>query len=305
VITGPATLCDGDTVMLSANTPFVSVAWSTGASTKTIAVARSGIYTVTVTGDSGCSSTSEPFTVTAYKRPAPRIVALGPVRFCEGDSTLLEVVAGAGDAPYRALQWSSGDTAARITVQRSGEYRAIVTDANGCTAQATASVTVLPLPNATITRRGDTLESSPGAAYQWYRNEQPIDGATARMYLPTVAGLYTVRVVSADGCDALSAGVSAGGQAGVDGTERALDVRIRHTAGSAELFIDIPPIGTSGCVSITLLTMTGTVVYDVEETVCATSCTHRVDMSRLPQGAYLVAVAAGDRRGGAKIMHVR
>ena len=58
----------------------------------------------------------------------------------------------------------------------------------------------------TITRVGDTLMASSGAAFQWYNNGNPITGATGQTYTSgTGNGNYTVEVTSNTGCKATSA----------------------------------------------------------------------------------------------------
>ena len=58
----------------------------------------------------------------------------------------------------------------------------------------------------TITRVGDTLTASSGAAFQWYNNGNAIAGATSQTYTSgTGNGNYTVEVTSNTGCKATSA----------------------------------------------------------------------------------------------------
>jgi hypothetical protein len=82
----------------------------------------------------------------------------------------------------------------------------VVTDANGCTG-ASADHVLRQFPDAAvpvISRSGDTLTSTPAAGWQWYRNGQPIAGATARTYVTSLDGSYTVRIADANGCHAFS-----------------------------------------------------------------------------------------------------
>jgi len=84
-----------------------------------------------------------------------------------------------------------------------------VTNANGCSATSAAtSVTVNPLPAATITAGGPTtfcaggsvmLTSSAGSSYLWST------GATTSSITVTTSGNYTVGVTNANGCSATSA----------------------------------------------------------------------------------------------------
>ncbi len=63
-------ICPGNTVTLTSSAVSGNL-WSNGATTQSITVAADGIFTVTVTGESSCSSTSDPLTVTFKKCTAP------------------------------------------------------------------------------------------------------------------------------------------------------------------------------------------------------------------------------------------
>jgi PKD repeat protein len=90
-----------------------------------------------------------------------------------------------------------------------------VTDANGCVATASKSLTINALPTAMVTTGGltsvcpgdvVTLSASVGTgySYQWRRNGNVISGGTNRIINLTTAGAYTVGVVTANGCKANS-----------------------------------------------------------------------------------------------------
>jgi len=58
----------------------------------------------------------------------------------------------------------------------------------------------------TVTQSGDSLIASAGAHYQWYKNSNPISGATSQVYTSaTNDGNYTVEVTYNSGCSATSA----------------------------------------------------------------------------------------------------
>ncbi|WP_291401961.1 T9SS type A sorting domain-containing protein [Daejeonella sp.] len=198
---GPTSFCLGDKVTLTANAGS-SYLWSTGATTQSIEVNTAGDYTVSVTNANGCSATSTATTVTVNPLPAATITAGGPISFCLGDKVTLTASAGS------SYLWSTGATTQSIEVNSAGNYTVSVTSANGCIATSTATtVTVNPLPTATITAGGPTsfclgdkvtLSASAGSSYLWST------GATTQSIEVNSAGNYTVSVTNANGCSATS-----------------------------------------------------------------------------------------------------
>lgn len=80
-------------------------------------------------------------------------------------------------------------------------------DVNGCDS-IVLTLTVNPLPNATITQNGSELISSTATNYQWYLNNEPIPNAIAQNYICTQNGIYFVEVGNEYGCFAKSNEIS-------------------------------------------------------------------------------------------------
>src|SRR5205807_2305981 len=151
-----------------------------------------------------CSRTSSKF-VGALPVPAtPTITASGSTTFCQGSGVTLT------SSPASLYQWSSGQTTQQIFVTAAGSYSVTTTNANGCSATSAAtSVTVNPLPTATITAGGPTNFCAGGSvtlsapaglsSYAWS------NGATTQSINVTTAGNYSVTVTNANGCGATSA----------------------------------------------------------------------------------------------------
>ena len=70
-------------------------------------------------------------------------------------------------------------------------------------------VSLKTLPGKTITVNGSNLTAPEGASYQWFLDDEPIDGATSRTYEATARGVYTVLVTNSAGCSRLSDPVTA------------------------------------------------------------------------------------------------
>lgn len=138
----------------------------------------------------------------------------GPV--CAGDPVTL--TASGGDS----FRWSTGESSKSITVhpQSTTTYSVSVWNSGGACSPVTASVTVTvkPRPDASLTADGPTtvcegdgvlLRGATGQnyAYQWYRNNYPIQGATSSEYWAQQAGNYYVRT-TLDGCSTFSSSLT-------------------------------------------------------------------------------------------------
>lgn len=199
---GPLTFCQGDNVILTANTAANGYLWSNGATTQSITVTSSGTFTVTITDANGCMGTSAPVTTVVNTNPTPTVTPDGPTTFCEGDSVVLT------SSIADSYLWSTGATTQSITVYATGNYSVTVTDANGCVGtSAPVSVTVNTNPTPTITANNDlefcdgdsvVLTSSLANSYLWST------GATSRSITVFVSGEYYVTATLGTGCSGTS-----------------------------------------------------------------------------------------------------
>jgi hypothetical protein len=202
-----APYCAGRNAMLFANTDgffHPTYLWSNGATTSSITVAPDapGPYTVTVTNEYGCSTTSAPVTV-PLEPTDTRITATGPTTFCAGGHVFLAPI-----MPGQSYLWSNGATTQTIDVTQSGDYSVTVNTGLCSYAAPAVDVTVNPLPAAAITASGPTtlcpggsvtLTASAASSYAWS------NGATTQSITVSAAGSYSVTVTNANGCSAASA----------------------------------------------------------------------------------------------------
>lgn len=140
-------ICSGNSVILDAgNLGALSFAWSKDGiplteTTKTITVNTSGIYSVIVTDNKGCTGTGS---VTINVNPIP-IVNLGEdITLC--NSTPLTLNAGNPGATYL---WNTNETSPTITVTSSGTYSVNVTNSNNCSNSDEIVVTFSSPPTVT------------------------------------------------------------------------------------------------------------------------------------------------------------
>lgn len=204
---GPTTFCNGDSVVLSA-TAGATYLWSTGATTQSITVFTSGVYTVNVITADGCAGDSDPVQVTVNSNPTPTISPVGPTTFCQGGSVTLTT------GSYASYLWSTGETTQSISVSTAGTYTVTVTNGNGCEGTSgSITITVNPLPTPSIDADGPltfcqgdnvVLTSSGASAWQWS------NGANTQQITVTTAGTYSVTVTDANGCVGTSDPVTVG-----------------------------------------------------------------------------------------------
>jgi PKD repeat protein len=210
-VTSSASICSGQPATLTASgastyswSPSSSLNTSTGPSV--IANPSSTtIYTVTATGNNGCSATSQ-VTVTVF--PLPVIVASPSViTICKDDTATL-TVSGANTytwSPSTGLSSSTGSSVIAIP-DSTTIYTVTATDINGCTASVTITVNVLPSPTVIASNSGPVCTGSPvtitatGAnTYLWQPGN--MTSASAVVY-PTVTAIYSVVGTGANGCSA-------------------------------------------------------------------------------------------------------
>lgn len=129
---------------------------------------------------------------------------------CEGDSIAVTVPFNGG-SDQLSFDWGvSGLTQETEYLKPSTttQYTVEVTDnLTAQTAQVAFTITVKPTPNPVITEvLAGTLHSgvSGNYNYQWLINGNPISGANAEYFSPTVDGNYAVEVTSQEGCTGTS-----------------------------------------------------------------------------------------------------
>jgi len=212
-----STFCNGGSVVLAPTPTAQNYAWSQGSTPvgtgSTYTATTSGTYSLVVTNyypatQLTCSSLpSNAITVTVNPNPNTTITPSGATSICQGSSVTLN--AGATNSTPVTYLWSNGATTSSIVATASGSPTVAITNNFGCTTtSAPTTVTVLPLPVATITAGGSTtfcaggtvaLNASAGSTYLWSPG-----GATTQTLNATTAGNYSVTVSGANGCSATS-----------------------------------------------------------------------------------------------------
>ncbi|MFH1321869.1 MAG: hypothetical protein ABII90_14615, partial [Bacteroidota bacterium] len=197
------------TVSASGGTGSYTYSWSPSGGNAAVATGlAAGIYTVTVYDSNGCIQT-DIVTVTSSGGPSANITSSINVGCFGGSDGVATVTASGGTTPY-TYSWSpSGGNGVIATGLVAGFYTITVTDAGGCSAVDTVTITEPSLLSATVINSTDVLcyGSSDGTAtvsvstgtspYTYFWSPSGGNNATATGLL---AGSYTVNVTDANGC---------------------------------------------------------------------------------------------------------
>lgn len=193
------TLCQGQTLTLSAPTGFTSFIWTTNSgasSTPTLSLTAND--TVIFTGTIGNCQKADTLLVTFT--PTPQ-VDLGPAQTLCGSQTLtlVNLLAQPGDS----YLWSNGSTNDTLTVTSDGTYSLTITRGN-CTASGSVQINPGALPSVFLGNDAAlcqgvnlTLDAGAGfASYLWS------DGTSNQTLTTNGPGIYFVTVTNAGGCSA-------------------------------------------------------------------------------------------------------
>lgn len=232
---GSTGVCPGSSVTLRSS-KAVSFQWYkdevaiNGATSRDHTTDQAGAYYVVAVDANGCEASSAEIEVTRYGTPpSPAVSVIGDLEFCFGLNNKLTA-----PVDYEKYQWYLNDakivgaTFNSFINTKGGSFKVEVTDKNGCsTFSKVTEVVVNPLPAVTLNVSGmnefcspDSLVmfsgTTPGATYQWIRNNEAIAGATSYKYVATTTGLYQLTAKSDKGCEAASKLALVNAKAGVE-----------------------------------------------------------------------------------------
>jgi len=150
---GSTELCEGDSLLVRISNFNSGIVWSDGETEIQRYIKVGGTFSATFGEGTSCESISEAITVTILESPDPiQLKVEGPNPGCVGDSVYLIAT------NYPEVSWNNSTNTINDTllVTTSGNYRATVESANGCTRSATEEVVLNETPEApTITISGD------------------------------------------------------------------------------------------------------------------------------------------------------
>jgi len=200
-------VCDGTaTLQLSsiANGPY-TYNWSNGQTTLAVTGLCAGVHTCSVVDGVGCLITKQ-IAITQPSVLTASISAQTDV-LCSGNNTGDAIVVASGGTPNYTYNWSNTQTNAVANNLTANTFSVIVSDNNGCTVQATVTITEPPVLSLTLTP-ADLLCSGiatgqvnsnvqggmPNYTYSWS------NAAITNNISSLAAGTYSLTVTDNNGC---------------------------------------------------------------------------------------------------------
>lgn len=195
------------TVTATGGTPNYAYQWLPFGGTSNTAIGLSaGNYTVNITDNKGCTTTSN-ITINEPVQQLATTIATTP-NSCFGGNNGIATANPTGGTPGYTYQWLPiGGTNQATTGLPIGNYTVTVTDANGCSTNASVNITQPPaltgnlavvdpscgLPNGTITAQ--ISGGTPIYNYAWTPGSQTTPNLSG-----LAAGNYALQVTDANGC---------------------------------------------------------------------------------------------------------
>lgn len=185
-------------------TPYQYI-WADGSTLEDYTDAAAGDYTVTITDANGCSKT-ETFTIIEPSAISISLASTDVFCFMGSDGAVDATISG-GTTPY-SYAWSNGAGTEDLNNIPADDYTITITDANGCSATATTTVTQ-PASGVSVMMSADeavcfgattaSAMASPsggavGYTYLWSNDE------TTATISNLGVGTYTVTVTDGNGC---------------------------------------------------------------------------------------------------------
>lgn len=277
------------TVNATGGTPNYSYSWSdTGGSTgQTITGVAAGSYTLTITDGNNCTKTA---VAAVSNSPSPTINNItGTNLLCKGSNDGTATVSAVGGTGMLTYNWSNGTSGSKtINNLSANTYIVSVTDASGCTAIATVSITepaALDSPFISTTdaacgqSNGSVTASASGGSgapytYSW-------SNATIGYIASNIpAGSYTVTVFDGNGCSITGTAI------------------VANTGGPSVSGISSTPIlcnGDTGSVTVTITGGVAPYTYSWSTGVNSITFNFSSQISNIKSGTYSVSISDSNK----------
>lgn len=271
--------------------------WSNGSTESDLSNIGSGMYTLTLTDDKGCSHVetlivNEPEEITSDVN-----LQNNP---CHGSLSGSIFLTGKGGTGSLSYLWSNGENGPQVIYLPAGEYTVTITDENLCSVIKSWTITqpdtlfaVTSIENLIIT---DTENAriqinvqggTPPYHYFWFKNNEPISADTNLLIIPEI-GNYRVVITDSNDCTWQSQEwvVTKTSSTGYLGSVR---LHVKPNPVSRDLWIIADR--TIELNKVQIRDSTGKTLWKNSGNIFHTS--EPIDVSRIPSGTYFLSVTSG------------
>jgi hypothetical protein len=253
----------------------------------------------------GCSGTS---TVNVIVNALPVATASSNSPVCEG-ATLDLSGSGGNDydwlGPNSFVQNNSQNAGVTpVSFASAGTYTVTVTDANGCSATATVSASVIAAPSApTITELNDTLFANPsvGFTYQWYQNGNPMIGEDSSIYVPGPTANYSVVITNGNGCTATSTDFAYVNTVSIEGHESHEHINVYPNPNDGTFNVTVST-SEAEFFNLKIYDMVGKVIYQQNDIPTSEFEGYKVDLTTVAVGTYNLIVYINGKAHNMKVV---
>ena len=201
--TGTVTICNGGTVVLTAEAGYSQYLWSNSGTGQIQTIGNSGTYSVSTYDANGCMLESEQVTVNVQ---APFSISVSPAQpetACIGETVVLTAQSG-----YQNYTWSNSQLGQVLNVTSSGLYSVSAENANGCTGTSGAiSVIFEQQPTAAFTYiEGNELYeidftcNSSASSYLWDFGDGYVNGTASISHIFPFDNTWPVSLIVSNAC---------------------------------------------------------------------------------------------------------
>lgn len=167
---GPITICQGESVVLTADTGYTQYLWNTNDTGLNTEIDESGTYIVTANDTNNCVANSGSVQVIVDPVFLVETTPSGAISICDDGEVVITAEAGLSN-----YQWSNLETGQEITIDQEGAYSVSAVNENGCSGSSEAIlVSFLDSPTAAFAYEQTTgynvafdNTSTNGDSYLW------------------------------------------------------------------------------------------------------------------------------------------
>jgi citrate lyase gamma subunit len=301
-------LCNGNNtgsidLTVTGGTATYTYLWSNSSTIEDPQNLTSGTYSVTVTDANGCTAT----TSATITQPAA-VLALSSTQvdvLCNGNNTgSVNLTVTGSNGPYTYL-WSNGSTIEDPQNLTSGTYSVTVTDANGCTATTSSTITQPAVAMALSSTQVDVLCNGNNTGSI---NLTVTGGTTTYTYLWSngsiiedpqnlTSGTYNVTVTYANGCTGTTSATITQPSAALTLSTTQVDVLCNgNNTGSIDLSV------TGGTSPYTYLWSNNATIEDILNLVAGTYSVTQPELSEQLRHNKLTHLKAACEESGAQVI---